>query len=175
MNKLDELLSIVDRHQRQVALIKYAESLGVDYAQAKDSSGEYNEEKLAILVFDATRRTQRARRVNLRFYTVNVLAGIVVLAAIFLMPAVFRQVYRGEEGAGNPSDEVTQGFNKDGTPLMENGQPVLFKRMNGEYQEFDQGRLKYEYLYDNGRLVRKKEFDTTGKVISIKEYPAPKR
>jgi hypothetical protein len=172
-DKLDELLSIVDRQQRKVALIKYAESLGINYAKMQNKSGGYNEEKLAILIFDAQRRRKKLRLVNYRFYIVNLLIATLTFTLIVFLPKLFRHVFQEENEDLRPSKPpVVQGFDKEGKPLVENGQPVLFKMMDGEYQEFDDaGRLKYEFFYDQGTLLQKKEFGPNGEVVAVKDYP----
>lgn len=172
MDKIEEFLSIIDRNQRLVAMIKYAESLGVNCSEAKNPMGEYNEEKLAILIYDAQLKQKKDRQFNKRFYIIILLIGFSVFSMIIFIPKLFQQFFSSNQGRNKKDDNIVQGYDKDGKPLTEDGQPVLFKRLDGEYQEYDdKGKLKYEEVYRNGQLFKRREFDAKGAVISVIDYP----
>ncbi len=59
MIRLDELLAVADKHGRQKAIADYARTLNVNVNKARKANGEFAEEELAILIFDAEKNRQK--------------------------------------------------------------------------------------------------------------------
>ncbi len=166
MDKLEELLSICDREQRVQALMRYARSLGIDITQARNSRGTYSEERLALLIFDACHNLKTERHSNVRFLSSVVLVGSMLLALMLVMPQVARIVMRDQPLTPQAPPKTFQAYDASGRPVSESGQPVLFELMDGAYQQFDkEGRLQYEFLYKDGNLISRREFNKRGEII----------
>ncbi len=81
MNKLEELLSICDKNERLSELIAYARSLAIDVKRVRDTQGEYNEERLIILIFDAEHKIIRVDKKH--FYILSGL-GVILIGLVIL-------------------------------------------------------------------------------------------
>ena len=175
MSKLDELLSISDKEQRLSAMAQYARSLGVNIFEAEDRSGKLIEEKLTLLIYDAQQIHKKARVQNRYFASIGLAFLAIMLVIVSFMPRILNYVYLDSEGSREQKQKVYQGFDEKGKPVTENQaqntQPTLFKLMDGIYEEYyDNGTVKAESHYKNGALILKKEFDETGKLISVQEF-----
>lgn len=173
MNKLDELLAIFDKSQRQSALLKYAASLGVSAGEVQKKDGQCNEERLVLLIYDAQLQRKQNKTSNYRFYVIGSAVCAVLFFMILFVPRIFIAFHQDEkQSQSSPNEKVIQGFDDSGKPLTENNKPVLFKMMHGQYDELDnKGQLKYKYLYDQGRLVQRNEYGLDGTMIKTEDYP----
>lgn len=179
MSKLDELLSIPNKEQRLSALTEHARSLGINVFEAEDRSGRLIEEKLALLIYDAQKSRKIARGQDKYFVWVGLLTLTVMMAIVSFMPRIINYIYTDIEGKPEQK-KVYQGFDDKGKSVTENPaqevQPVLFKLMDGIYEEYyDDGKIKTELHYKNGALTLKKEFDESGNVTSTQEFNPEKK
>ncbi len=174
MNKIEELLSIIDKRERHTALVAFAKKLGVDCAEARDrdKSGEFIEEKLVLLIYDALQQSTVVKKKE-----VKVLAGVIALAVVIsamvsLGTKMLVQIYKDAKNNELREEEVVQGYDKAGKPLKQDGQPVLFKKMSGEFQKFyNNGHLHFDYTYKNGKLLKLIEYSKRGEVIRREYFP----
>jgi len=88
MSQLDQIFKISDDRQRLDALIDYARSLKLNYINARQPSGEYSENELAVMIYDAE---NLRRRVKTEHWGILFGAGIVlvVLAAFIYLLVVW--------------------------------------------------------------------------------------
>ena len=82
--KLNEILKVGNKVNRQQALIEYAQSLHVSFDGLRKPNGEVDEDQLTVLLFNAERT-----RTWFRLRRMGVLAGgffvlMMLIAAIFL-------------------------------------------------------------------------------------------
>ena len=145
MDKLDALLSIVERKERQQSLLGYAQSLQIDGTQVRDTAGNINEEKLVILIFDAQKAKLKGKSSNNLFTGIAVAVTAVLMGAIIFLPKWLARLYQKSEMTEQNQGKVMQAFDKDGDPIVENNQPVLYKLMDGVFRDYyDDGKVKYE-------------------------------
>lgn len=168
MNRLEELLGILDRQERLQALAKYARSLGIDIEATRNKAKQYNEERLVVLIFDALKNKRSTKKQNTHFIAASLallIAGGVLLSRL---PYIMTALYEEERAAEVHDSKMMQGFDKDGQPVAtEDGQPVLFKMMDGPYKDYDDnGKLRAIHYYENGAVVRIKKFNAQGQLIS---------
>jgi len=174
LNKLDEILSVPDRFRRASALLHFARSLGVDLGKAKETDGHYNEEKLAVLIYDGLTSKKKVKKSNINFLAWGALVAVGLFLLLGTLPRVLVRLYEAEKDADRRDGRQYQGYDVQGNPVMEGGgQPVTYKMMEGVYEDYyDNGRVKYEYEYKDGRLIRKKKYDrNTGRVLFEESYP----
>lgn len=170
MDKLDALLSTVDRKERQQALLGYAKSLKIDSAQVRDTVGNINEEKLVILIFDAQKVRSKGKNSNNLFTGAAVAVTAVLIGAIIFLPKWLAHLYEKSEMTEQNQGKVMQAFDKDGNPVVENNQPVLYKLMDGVFRDYyDDGKVKYEYTYKEGELLERKSFDRDGQLLDVQK------
>ena len=172
MTKLSELLEIVDRWERQRALVDYAQVLGVNYNQAKNHLGELSEEKLVLMIYDAQARKRTYYSRDLKVLVIVFSVGVVMMFLITLLPRLITGMVEDEKLKQEASQPTMQGYDEKGKILRDdNDEPVKFKMMDGEYEEYsDEGWLKYEYVYDRGKMIKRKEYDRSGTLISEKPF-----
>jgi len=171
MHRLEEILSSPDRIRRLDELIRLARSLKVDPGEAQ-ARGEYNEEKLVLLVYDVLRRRHKRRTVNLNFLWGGLGVSISVFLLIGLLPGLAKRLIEEEKAEQLSQQKLMQGYDEEGNPILQGDKPVMFSVMEGTYKEFDEkGLLKYENFYEEGYMVHQKEYDRRGRVISEKSFP----
>lgn len=170
MNKLDALLSIVERKERQQALLEYAKAFKIDSTQVRDTVGNINEEKLAVLIFDAQKARLTSRNSNSRFTGIALVVTAILMMAIIFLPKWLAEVYEKDEMTAQSQGKVMQAFDKDGNPVVENNQPVLYKLMDGVFHDYyEDGTVKYEYTYKEGQLMERKSYDRNGKLTDMQK------
>jgi len=166
MNKIEEILSIDDRKERQAELVKFAKSLGGDSYSCQDQTGQWIEEKLVIQIYDGLQKKKKNKKSDFNFIGIGIAVGVVMIALISFLPRLLVSFYESEQEKEESKGKMLQGFTEDGKPAFENGKPVLFKSMEGSYEEYDkEGNLVAEHYYEGGSLVRTIKFDLNGKVI----------
>jgi len=172
MTKLAELLEIVDRWERQRALVDYAQALGVNYNQAKNHLGELIEEKLVLMIFDAMANKKTYQSKDLKVLVIVLGIGVVVMFMIASVPRLITGLAEDEKLKEQARQKSMKCYDEKGQVLMDsNEQPVKFKMMHGEYEEFsEEGWLKYEYVYDNGKMIKRIEYNRAGIQISEKTF-----
>jgi len=172
MSKLAELLEIVDRWERQRALVDYAQLLGVNYNQAKNHLGELIEEKLVLMIHDAQAKKKTYQSKDIKVLVITLGVGVAVMMMIAMVPRLITGMVEDEKLKEQAGQKTMQGYDEKGQALLDdNNEPVKFKMMHGEYEEFSKdGWLKYEYLYDNGKMIKRKEFDAAGNLVSEKTF-----
>lgn len=172
MNRLDELLTIIDSEERETALADFARSLGVDPHTARSQYGHFCEERLVLLIYDALKKRQQTRSRNAFLVISGVTASLFGLYLLTLIPKDFFSFFSKTSDSGLPQNEVMKAYTKDKKPVLdEDGQPELFVPMDGPYVEYDEkGNPTYEYEYQHGRLISKKKLGPRGRVIGIEFY-----
>jgi len=171
MDRLNTLLNIPDPRQRIEALIAYARSLGIDPIQAQNSRCQYSEEKLALLIFDATHNIQLDKKRDFYFASGAFIVAIMFVTLMFLMPRFSRIVTDDSMSVKPPPPKTFKAYDSRGQAVREEQQPVLFELMEGTYQQLDEeGRLKYEMDYVEGELVRRREYSPDGELIGERTY-----
>jgi len=172
MSRLDEILDIVDRRERETALCRYAQSLNLNTFKAQTKNDRYNEEKLVLMIHDALRDQKISKSKNLKFAAVSLILAGSVTALFFSLPRLVQAIYEDNFSEAEPAANVMRAYGPNGAPLTQNNQPVLLEAMQGEYIEYDdQGRPTVQNFYKNGQLLWTKKLDANGKVISVKEFP----
>ncbi|MDP2654303.1 MAG: hypothetical protein Q8Q08_09755 [Candidatus Omnitrophota bacterium] len=167
MNKLGQILDIPNRTERKDQLASYARALGIALPLARESDGELNEEKLAILIYDAQKTQKKTTAVNLKIALVGAVAVAGITALFGTLPKLIIAFYEQEEREQLKEDKMVQLYDSAGKPFVEKDQQVLYSLMEGVQKEYDEKRdVFYEFHYKAGQLVRKKELDNRGRVIS---------
>lgn len=167
---LDRILAIPNKFDRQTELVKYAKSLSADPVAAH-KGGDCNEEMLVLLIYDAAKKGKGRRDRDLKMLAIGIfiLAGLVAL--IGMVPKIFVALFETEQDAQMGQGKTLQAFDKEGKPLIEDNQPVLYKLMDGVYNEPAAGKdVTYQYTYEMGTLIDKKTIDKNGKVIAEDNY-----
>ena len=173
MSSLDRLLAIPDKAQRQSAMVKYAKSLDADPVAAHQK-GNCNEEILAILIYDAEQKNKTRRSRDIKFVGGGIVVLVILIALIGTTPKLFVSIFKREENTV-PKEKTLQAFDKKGKPVMEDNQPVLYKLMDGVYEEPGETKdVHYEYTYDSGKVISKKTLNRKGKVIAEDRYDTQK-
>jgi len=171
MTQLDDILAIPDQTERIIALIDYAKSLHIDVFQAKNNRGGYSEERLVLLIFDAENNIKHENIRTNHFLTATIITSTIIFVLLFLLPKLVSSIYNAENRVNRPPPKTIKAFDKEGRPILENDQPVLFELMDGTYQEFDvDGVLKYEYFYKQGALLKKISYNKKGEIIESQTY-----
>ena len=175
MNNLDQLLEIPDKDERQAKLVKYARSLGADPKEAH-RAGECNEERLVLLIYDTEQRLNTQRRWDIKLL---IAAGIfllaVLVALIGIFPKFFVSLLKKPQDEEVQREKIMPAFDRQGRPILRDGQPVVFKVMDGVYREYDEdAKVTYQYQYKSGNLISKKKLDERGKIISEENYGGSK-
>jgi len=171
MDSLDHLLNIPEPSQRISALIAHARSLGIDPIQAQDARGQYSEEKLVIMIFDATHNIRQDEKNNFHFASSAFVVAVIVMALMILMPRFGRMIADPNTSINPDPPKTFKAYDARGRTVTEEQQPVLFELMEGTYQQYDkEGRLKYELDYVAGELVRRREYAPDGKLINVRTY-----
>ncbi len=174
MPELDQLLNIPDPRQRIEALLQQARTLGINPIQAQNSRGKYSEEKLVLLIFDATHNIRRNQRKNVHFASGVFVVAIVILSLMLLLPRMAQFILSDDLSVQPDPPKTYKAYDEKGRPVTQEQQPVLFELMEGTYQQFDDnGRLKYEMDYVAGELVRKREFAPDGSLLKERTYAEP--
>jgi len=166
MNQLDQLLNIPDPQRRIESLIKYARSLGIDPIQAQNSRGQYNEEKLAILIFDTTHNIRLDKRKNWHFASGAFVFAVTCITLTLMLPRLAQIATDDSMSVKSSPPKTYKAYDQQGQAVRQDQQPVLFELMEGTYQQFDaDGHLKYEMDYVDGELVRRREYAPDGRLI----------
>ena len=168
MNKLDVILNIIDKRKRQKALVNQVVSLGANPEEAKTRTGEYNEEKLVLLIYDAQKVRKSWRVLTLNFTGIWIVIGIVFFGFLGNLPKILTKIYENDRLMGKESEKLIQAYDKDGKVITQGSdkEPVTYELMEGIYETRDEkGRVIYQYLYDKGDLVRTRKYDKKGNVV----------
>lgn len=150
MNKLEELLFIPDAEERHKALVTYAKSLNADPLKARDHHGEYSEEKLAILIFDAYHKRQKSRVYDVSFFMMGILVGAGLIASIRTFPQL-TSVFQEAENMTALEGNVAQGYDGEGLPIITGELSALHDPIYMEYGEHN--TLLREYYYKDGEII----------------------
>jgi len=81
MTKLEKLFDIEDAAGRQKAIIEYARSLKIKILSAKKDNGEYSENILAVLIYDAEKGRKELWLKNI-FLVVGAIIVLVVMTIV---------------------------------------------------------------------------------------------
>ncbi|MFA5260159.1 MAG: hypothetical protein WC450_02900 [Candidatus Omnitrophota bacterium] len=91
--KLEMIFQIEDEQERRKALVEYAKTLKVNFLHAQRTNGEYSENELAVLIYNAERTLKRTRILNVGFFVAAFFILVFLLVVLyvlvhFLMPKV---------------------------------------------------------------------------------------
>jgi hypothetical protein len=94
MNRLEEILKIADCKKRQEQLVNYARALNVNPTRARKPNGEWDEDVLTLLIYDAgqVKKTQKFQKVGL--IVGAVFLTLMGVALISFLAKLFSQVSR---------------------------------------------------------------------------------
>jgi hypothetical protein len=88
-SKLEFLFKIADKAKRQNAFVAYARQLEVDISLARKPDGEYDEDKLAVCIYDVEQKGRRMRLKNVGLLVGAILFAVMFTAAIFIFKKNF--------------------------------------------------------------------------------------
>ncbi|MDD3375744.1 MAG: hypothetical protein PHY73_08520 [Candidatus Omnitrophica bacterium] len=91
MDKLDKIFLITDAEQRQKELCDCARSFNISIGKVKNEKGELNENKLAVLIYEARENQIKRKKQTIMLITL----GLVVLAAGLVSIYVISKVLAG--------------------------------------------------------------------------------
>lgn len=149
--RLNEILAMGDPYGRREELLKYARALGINTDRARRDDGTFNEEKLTVLIFDAVKQGENKGRRLFSWTAGAAAAGTALFVMVLVLPGVVSRFY----------SKVRE--------------PSEYHLMHGIYEKYDEeGRVLYEYRYDNGVLISRKEFDKNGKVVAEDVFNPPR-
>jgi len=144
LTRLNEILAVDDRYNRGQQLLRYAQALGIKIDQIRLRDGGYNEEKLTVLIFDELKREERKGKSVFSWTAVGTAVAAGLLLMTLIVPGIIYRFYIKEKKKP----------------------PAEYRLMDGVYEQYDdQGRVVYEYKYEHGRLISRKEFDRQGKAV----------
>ncbi|HPB68765.1 MAG TPA: hypothetical protein PLT76_02875 [Candidatus Omnitrophota bacterium] len=91
--KLEVIFQIKDGPERRQALVEYAKILKVNFLHAERTGGEYSENELAVLIYNAERARRKLRIFNVGFFwpacfILICLSAILFFLLSFFMPSV---------------------------------------------------------------------------------------
>jgi len=166
--RLDNILTIPDKERRLQELKKCAEDVGVFHALEKQYGDQYSEQQLVIAIYDGYMAIKDDSRKSRRFifYVAAGLAAAVFL--LFFVPKALVNYLKLLQDRQEKLLKAYKGYDEEGELVKdEQGRPVLFHDMEGYYEEYyNDGTLHYDYLYSEGKVVEKKEYNKKGEVIA---------
>ncbi|MFP4472569.1 MAG: hypothetical protein ACLFPX_01690 [Candidatus Omnitrophota bacterium] len=169
LQDLDRILAIPDKEQRYNALRRMAASFGLSKNELTRGGKPLSEEALAVKIYDAWQIDNRKRRRSAVFSGVYIVVGVVVFIFLLRLPGYVVAIYKKSEARREREQRSMEGVDNSGNVVTgTHQQPVKFRPMHGTYEEFyDNGALHYEYVYDNGDLVKKREFHSDGRLSAV--------
>ncbi len=87
--KLEVISKIKDGQERRQALVEYAKILKVNFLHAERTGGEYSENELAVLIYNAERARRKLRVVRVGFFVPAFFILILLVVIIFLLLSFF--------------------------------------------------------------------------------------
>jgi hypothetical protein len=85
LQKLEGILSIADKAARQRALEQYARNLRVDVGRARRLAGDFDEDVLTVLIYDALKNVQQRHSAATGLLIGAVFLTLMGVAVIFLL------------------------------------------------------------------------------------------
>ncbi len=169
---LKKIMDLPYRADRMRELLLMARGLGIPEPRLKMYGEGDKEEALVILIYDTLKSHADRRRKNLRFIALIMVGAAVIIAGLFLVPATFRYRKVIDVAEEERKETVYTGITAAGDEVQdEKARPVLFRAMSGTYIEDDEeGNTLFEYLYEDGRMVKKKKYARDGNVESEIEF-----
>ena len=167
-DKLEEILAVPDKERRFHELEKCAADLGILSALEKRYGGAYNEQQLVIAIYDGYLAVRSDHQKSRRFILYVALGSLAACVLLFFVPKTVSNYLQLLKERQETKKKAYKGFDDKGKLVKdEKGQPVLFHDMDGYYEEYyDDGILHYDYLYSEGKVVEKKEYDREGKLLA---------
>lgn len=171
---IEKILSVSDSDVRRRKLRDAAAELGVLEDLIKRTAGQYDEQQLVVAVFDGMIARQRDKVKNRRFIIFTSVGFAAAIFFVVFLPRAAVRYIRFIKAKSENRSKAYKGFDEKGKLVEdEKGQPVLFHDMEGYYDEYyDDGTLRFEYLYSGGKIVEQKEYDRRGQLITHFVYDA---
>lgn len=167
ISDIEALLAVPDKGRRINALKQAAVEIGA-LEPFDPHTGRLNEQQLVIALYDGLIIKKQEGRRNRKFIILTVCGfTAAVMLAVLIPQASIRQV-RLIRARHENRTAAYQGFDEHGELLRdEEGRPVLFRDMEGLYDEYyDDGKIHFEYRYSGGKIVEQKEYDRRGNLTA---------
>ena len=88
MDKLDKIFSIVDVEQRQKELCEHARSFHISIGTVKNDKGELNENKLAVLIYEAKENQIKRKKQTIMLITLGGVFLVAGFVAVYIVSKV---------------------------------------------------------------------------------------
>lgn len=165
---LEKILAIANPDVRLSALKNAAMDLGVLDELHQGHEKTINEQQLVLAIYDGLVARGKDAQKTRRFIILTAAGFLAAMLIIIVAPHAIVRYVRYIRARYHDRSPVYKGFEEDGSLVKDDkGQPVLFRDMEGYYDEFyDDGKIHFQYLYSAGKIIEQTEYDRKGRVIA---------
>lgn len=166
LRDLERILNIPDLNLRRKELCDVARSLGM-LPSTNPSAEGLSEHKIVLAIYDGLVQKKQQAQKNRKFFYIAFPVVALILFLIAVVPHSTIQYFRYLGAKHQKREKSFQGVDENGQVVRdEKGQPVLFRQMEGVYDEYyDDGALHFTYFYKEGKIREMTELDRAGNVL----------